>query len=138
MKRVVLDTNVIVSGILFGGVPERILESVYARAVAAVTSPALTEELLRTLRQKFSFGDEAFAVVQKKMSRAFTVVIPQEQLHVLADEADNRVLEAAVEGACELIVTGDKQFLDIGMFGDISIVSPRAFCELLQDGFNRH
>ena len=137
MKRIVLDTNVIVSGVVFGGVPEHILESVHARTVVAVTSSALIEELLRTLRQKFSFGDEALAVIQRRISRAFTVVVPQERLHVLSDEADNRVLEAAVEGNCEMIVTGDKEFLKLLLFRDIAILSLRAFCELSELRFEK-
>ena len=136
MRRVVLDTKVIVSGIVFGGVAEQILECVYARTVIAVTSPALIEELLRVLRQKFSFGGETLAVIQKRMSRTFTIVVPRDRLRVLADEADNRVLEAAVEGTCEIIVTGDKKFLDLRLFRDIAILSPRAFYELTEKELN--
>ena len=135
MKRLVLDTNVLVSAIVFGGVTETILGYVQTRKVVGVTSPALIEELLRVLRQKFGLPDDMLAVIRRKMSRVFTIVVPQERLAILKDAPDNRVLEAALEGHCDAIITGDKKFLDLAIFREIAILSSRQFYDLYHRDF---
>ena len=131
MQRVVLDSNVIISAILFGGSPADIFERIISRKIVGVSSHVLMEELERVFRKKFSYSDEALTLIQKKLLRAFILVVPKEKISVLKDEPDNRVLEAAVEGRCDAIVTGDKQFLDIKTFHGIAICSPREFLDTL-------
>ncbi len=123
MYKIVLDTNVLISALLFGGLPREILDRVLAEEIVAVTSPALIEELLRTLKQKFGFSDEELAAMQEEMLDVFTVVVPEMTLNILKDEPDNRVLEAAVSGACVTIITGDKELLALGSYKGIAIVS---------------
>jgi putative PIN family toxin of toxin-antitoxin system len=62
------------------------------------------------------------------------VVEPIERLTVVADEADNRVLEAAVAGGAELLVTGDRALLGLGRFRGVRIMGPVAALALLADG----
>lgn len=129
MHKIVLDTNVLVSALLFGGVPRELLGRILAGQVAAVISPALTEELLGILRAKFDLTNAELAAMQRGVLDTFTLVMTYEIVTVLKDEPDNRVLEVAVEGECDSIVTGDKQFLALKMFRGIPILSPRQFLD---------
>ncbi|MBI2040465.1 putative toxin-antitoxin system toxin component, PIN family [Candidatus Microgenomates bacterium] len=52
---------------------------------------------------------------------------PHETLHILRDEDDNRVLEAAREGNCDFIVTGDQDLLDLGKYKKIKILTSEEF-----------
>jgi len=127
MHKAVLDTNVLISALLFGGTPRKVLELVMKRRVVGVTSPALVAELTRILKRKFAFSDEALRLVRRRIERGFFMVTPNVDIAVLADDADNRVLEAAVAGECEFVVTGDKALLALVIFRTIQILTPARF-----------
>jgi putative PIN family toxin of toxin-antitoxin system len=61
------------------------------------------------------------------------LVAPESKLSVLADDPDNRVLEAAAAADADYIVTGDKAMLDLGRFDRTVIVTPRRFLEILDE-----
>lgn len=128
MTQVVLDTNVLVSGLGWSGPPAAIVDSVAAGEVILVTSSTLLVELRRVLgypklAKVFANPDSICDLV-----RAVGVEVkPSVTLNVVADDPDNRVLEAAVEGAADYIVSGDNDLLRLGSFRDIPIVTPAAF-----------
>ena len=131
--RVVLDTNVIVSALLYGGNPEKIFDLVFYSAIHAVSSPTLISELLEVLSKKFHFSDEKLKYTEKKVKDFFTVVRPKKTISILKDKADNRVLEAAIEGKCSYIITGDKGLLQLASFKDIKIVTAAEFLKELEN-----
>lgn len=131
---IVVDTNVVISALLFGGNPREVVQLVIERQVRAVTSPALLSELLDVLAKKFLFSKENLFLVEKKIKSAFHLVYPMEHLEVLRDQADNRVLEAARAGQCEYIVTGDKELLMLGCYKTISMVTPEQFIKVVHVG----
>ncbi len=67
----------------------------------------------------------------KDMESAVTMVDPAESLSVIADPPDNRVLEAAVAGEADYIVSGDRDLLDLGKYEGIEIVTPAMFLAIL-------
>jgi len=132
---VVLDTNVLVSGFLRpGSISNQLLLEAVAGHFLLVTSPALMEELDRVLRYPklaVAFPDPA-AVVGRIQSIA-SMVVPGERLTAAADEADNRVLEAAIAGRADVIVTGDRGLLAVGSaYARIQLLTPRQFADLLE------
>jgi putative PIN family toxin of toxin-antitoxin system len=127
---VVLDTNALVSGFGWAGPPSVIVDAVLAGELLLVSSPALLDELDRVLRYpKLArvFRDPA-RIVERVRTTA-DVVEPGSTLGVVADEPDNRVLEAAVEARVDAIVTGDAGLLDLASYDDIPIMSPAAFAQ---------
>lgn len=128
--RVVLDTNVIISALLFGGKPRNILKLALTKQVLAVTSPPLLAELLDVLAKKFSFSKEAIKLIEQKIKKSFKVVHPTEVVNVL-HSPDDRVLEATLEGNCEYIITGDKELLGLRSFQNIKIITPEQFLKIL-------
>ena len=124
--RVVLDTNILVSAFVFpGGTPEVLFRAVLEGRITLITSPALLAEFGRVLEAKFGWeperGREAVALV----ARNATIVRPTDTLHVVDDDPDDdRVLEAAMAGEAEGIVSGDRHLLRIRSWEGIAILKP--------------
>lgn len=127
IPKVVLDTNVIISAILFGGKPQQILTLSLAREIQCITSNILVAELLDVLTKKFRISRTDVQLLEKQVKDNFVIVQPKKSLHVLKDEPDNRVLEAASEGKCDYIITGDKVLLKLKEFRKTKIVTADQF-----------
>ncbi|MGH2739858.1 MAG: putative toxin-antitoxin system toxin component, PIN family [Actinomycetota bacterium] len=125
--RVLLDTNVVISSILFGGHPRRILEASIEGRFDLVTSPALLEELERLLSRKFGFSSKTAAGVRSELEQLGSLVEPAQAPRVARDRDDDQVLAAAVEGRAEIIVTGDADLLVLEQHRGIRIVAPQDF-----------
>lgn len=131
--RTVLDTNVVISGLLFTGPPHQVLRLAIRREFLSVTSSILLEELNGVLRTKFKYPASAAETVTAEWADLCERIEPATRLAVVAqDPADNRVLECAVDGKAETVVTGDRHLLALGTFRDILILRPQEFLQRLQ------
>ena len=128
--RVLLDTNVLISAFQFGGTPFYVLEYVLSKRVIGITSDELMVELLGVFRRKFQLDTDTIALAEKKIRRSFRLVAPAVSLDVLDDVDDNRVLEAAITGRCDYIVTGDTDLLRLKQYKSIDIMTPSEFLAL--------
>ena len=127
MLRVVIDTNVFVSALHFGGNPARIVALARRRELQNVTSNHILDELVGVLVAKFGWYPK-MAAAQRRWIRTFSeVVVPRERLAIIPDPPDNRVLECALEAKAEYIVSGDRHLRDLGSFQGINIVDPATF-----------
>ena len=127
--RVLLATNVIISAILFGGVPRQILEATLTGDIDLITSPLLLAETERVLREKFGFPSTMAASIRSELEAIGEVVEPASIEPVTRRSADDLVLATALAGQAEVIVTGDNELLAIGTHESIAIKSPRSFIE---------
>lgn len=126
--RAVLDTNVIVSGIGWKGAPAAILDAAGDSQLVLVTSAPLLAELRRVLEYpKLAKVIRGGAQLADLVAASGVVVVPTRTLTVVSDDDDNRVLEAAIEGAADYIVSGDTDLLDLGSFRGIPILTPAEF-----------
>src|SRR3989338_86155 len=116
MRRIVLDTNVLISAIGWKGNAYRIWDECVRGIYQLVMSPVLLSELEKVLRRpKFSFipGAEQQRFVFLLASIAEMIEV-QPYLNVITiDLSDNRVLECAIAGQVSAIVTGDHHLLDL-------------------------
>lgn len=135
LSSVVLDTNVFISALIFTGKPAQLFELLIEKKYFVVISPTLLAELIDVLKKKFRFNEERLLTVEKDITALCNMVHPKNSLNILKDIADNRVLEAAVEGKCKYIVTGDKQFLKIKKHRGINIITSSEFLKLLQENY---
>lgn len=130
MRRVVFDTNIYISAFITPGGRG---EAAFLRAVKGelelFTSVPILTELARKLRGKFRWDDEHVTAAVRHVAGAARVVKPAQQLAVLADEPDNRILECALEARAELIVTGDRHLLTLWEYEGIGIVTLAAFLQ---------
>jgi|SRR5580704_11710873 putative PIN family toxin of toxin-antitoxin system len=137
MSRVVLDTNVYISALLFGGLPGSVLDLAILGAFTLILSPALLDELDEKLRAKFEMTMEDTAFLRARLETVGEIVEPGEVLKVIVDDPDdNRVLECAVKGKADLIVSGDRHLLKLGMYRGIKIVTVRQFMESVEGSPN--
>ena len=128
MTRVVLDTNVLVSGLGWSGPPAAIVDAVTSGELTLLSSPALLTELRRVLG--YPKLAKVFAhpnAIANLVETASVQVLTSTQLQLVDDDSDNRVLEAALDGGADYIVSGDDDLLKLGSFRDIPIVTPAAF-----------
>jgi putative PIN family toxin of toxin-antitoxin system len=138
MIRAVLDTNIYISALMFGGLPGSLLDLALLQSFLTVISPALLEELDEKLRLKFELSAEDTAMVRAKLESIAEIVRPDMVLHVIEDDPDdNRVLECAVKGNADYIVTGDRHLLRLGSYGAISILTVRQFLEAAEAEVNQ-
>jgi uncharacterized protein len=129
--RAVIDTNVYVSALVFGGVPRSVFEHAEKGTFALAVSAAIQEETARILREKFGWSTAKCTEALKPMWEIADVVIPQCNLSVLEDETDNRILECADEAGADFVVSGDNDLLSLTSFEGIAILTVRQFLDRL-------
>jgi putative PIN family toxin of toxin-antitoxin system len=126
--RVLIDTNVAVSALLFGGTPLKVVEAAFSRRLVWVTSEPLLLELERVLASpKFELSVWEMAALTAPIFDVVEIVVPTTQLEAIERcPADNRVLECAVDGGCDYIVTGDRRdLLRLVSYRGIRVVTAR-------------
>ena len=110
--RVVLDTNVIVSGMNFPGNERLVLELALRGRFELYLSCFILEELTGVLGRKFGWDEDRVTEARRTLEKAAIVIEPQRLPDVIdANEADNRILECAMEASADYLVTGDRRHL---------------------------
>jgi putative PIN family toxin of toxin-antitoxin system len=131
MTRVVLDTNVIVSALVFGGVPRIVLELTDAGRCELFYSDAIQIEVRRILAEKFDWSPTMLREVLPVIWGMGTLVVPRSTITAVHDDPDDdRILECAVEAKAHFLVSGDRHLLALETHNSIAIVTPRRFLEL--------
>ena len=131
--RVVLDTNVYFSAPhRTQGAPFELWRRAVRRQYVLVVSPAIIRELAEVLRSDFQWPEPDIVDQLKLVVRVAEVVEPKIALHVIAaDPDDDRVLECALAGNADLIVSGDSHLIRLKTFQGIGIVRPMDFLRIL-------
>lgn len=133
---VTFDTNILVSGFTRpeGRASQALVNITLQRDDLFMSQPIISE-LLRVLGEKFNWSSSALQFVGEWVEGNCHIVIPAETLNILADEPDNRILECAVTANADLIVTGDRQMLDLGSFRHTRIVTLSAYLDNVDNSF---
>jgi putative PIN family toxin of toxin-antitoxin system len=122
--KVVFDTNIYVSALVLpGSRAEDALRRVIEGHDHLLFSRPILDELLDVLARKFARDLEEISRVAVFLDDLGTVVETGDQVSDLADEPDNRILECALAGSADLVVTGDKRVLALKVWRGIAIVS---------------
>ena len=125
-----VGVGVLVSALaLPGGKGERALQRVIDGPDRLIISKPIIHELLGVLARKFAGDAEELARTAVFLAELGDLIEPSTRLDVLADEPDNRILECAVDGEADLVVTGDHGLLALGEFRGVRILSLRDFLE---------
>ncbi|MHB8478215.1 MAG: putative toxin-antitoxin system toxin component, PIN family [Steroidobacteraceae bacterium] len=128
--KAVFDTNIFVSALAIpGGHAERAIDLVIDARVNLCISKEIIHEVLGVLAQKFSKNSEDLSRTAVFLSELGELIVPNEKLAVLDDEPDNRILECAVTGHADVIVTGDRAMLNLKTYQEIRILSLRQFLD---------
>ncbi len=136
LLRAVVDTNVFVSAFLYPGRPLfQIIRLAVQRRYRLLISPAIVGEVGRVLEEEFDIEERVKIRRLKVLTRAAEIVIPRVTLDVIKeDPPDNRILECAVEGRADVIVSGNRHLLRLKSYQGIPIVRPIDFLRTLGVG----
>jgi putative PIN family toxin of toxin-antitoxin system len=130
--RAVLDTNVLISGLLWRGIPHQCILAAEAGLYELILADSILEELREKLIEKFkNTPQEAAESVQELRRLATLPRLTGQSGWVPADPQDDKVIDAAIAGNAEAIVSGDHHLLELGSLAGITILSPRQFLERL-------
>ena len=130
--KVVLDTNVLIAAALKGGLSEQILRLAASRELTLITSEEILKELSKKLLSKFAWKDNEVSLYIRTLREISEVVSPSTKLDVISkDPDDNKILEAALEGKVDLIVSIDQDLLKLKKFEGIGIVHPKSLTWIL-------
>ena len=130
--RVCFDANIFISAFLFSGKPAKIFDLAVERKIVAVTSPAIIAEIASVLERKFDWGERDIKKQLKVVSSVCQIITPKKRIHEIVYGPDNKILECAVEGKTDYIVSGDKKhLLSLGKFEGIGIVSADRFLKII-------
>jgi putative PIN family toxin of toxin-antitoxin system len=130
--KVFLDTNVLASAAATRGLCADVLREVFASHELFVSDQVLAE-LRRVLRLKFGVGqdliDDFIWLLEQDSVPAQPAQLPRIELK---DRDDMAIVGAAITAGVEVLVTGDKELLDLGRIVNLEILSPRQFWERLK------
>jgi putative PIN family toxin of toxin-antitoxin system len=127
--KVVLDTNVLISAIMFGGKSRDILEMGISGKIKIAISQDILKELAEVLIGKKFRTPIAFVqqTIHELSEIAELVIVTVRINAVENDPDDNRILECAVSAKADYIVSGDSHLLTLKHFKKIKILSPSDF-----------
>jgi uncharacterized protein len=135
MIRLVLDTNIIISGMLWSGSPKQVLKILAEGKVQAITTEAMLDELKEVIeRPKFVKRLELLAKSPQELLAEYTAkvqIIEAAPLNeaISTDPDDDVFLACAVSGKAKLIVSGDPHLLNVKMYKNIPILTAGEFLE---------
>ena len=129
MIRAVVDTNVYVSALVFGGKPAAVLQLAEAGAFQLVASAEIREELLATLTEKFGWSNDRAEGACRELWDEACWVVPPQDVHASRDPGDDFILACALESQAAFVISGDLDLLALHPFRGVAIVTPAAFLE---------
>lgn len=126
--KAVLDTNIFISAFV---IPQSQEERAILKAIEnkdeLLISRDIIDEILTVLATKFSRDREAISHIAVYLSDIARIVKPVSKIHVLKDDPDNRILECAIAGKAEVIVTGDGEMLRLKEYEGIKIITLKGY-----------
>jgi len=128
MLRVVIDTNVYISAIFWGGKPRQVIDLGRDGNIQIFTSEDIEQEILDKLMTKFGLNSDDAGRVMADFSTFTKPIRASRRIHVVKDDPDDdKFIECAVECGAEFIVSGDKHLLNMKKYEGINIMSAATF-----------
>lgn len=133
--KVVIDTNVLISSIVFGGNPRKIMEAILRGEPKLFFSEYILDELKGVLqRPKFGFPAEVIQTILSELNAIGHVVTPLAHIHEIQEDVDdNRILECAIEASANYIISGDTHLLKLKKYRNIRVVSPAEYLKITSE-----
>lgn len=128
--KVVVDTNVLISGVFFGGAPRRVVEAVAGRQIEASATPEIMEEYDRVVREMVRRGQgrlrtDALSVLLSRIR----IDEPATTVAVCRDPDDDKFIACAIDAGALYVVSGDRDLLDLGSYEGVDMITAADFCD---------
>ena len=134
--KAVLDTNVLISGIFWDGSPAEIIRKAERGEISIVLYWFILDELEEVLKRPYF--EEKFGNMDNKIKEIYVKLIQISENPITTDgdidvikedPSDNRILECAVKGGVDYLVSGDKHLLELSKYEHIEILDSKKFLE---------
>ncbi len=137
--RIVFDTNIFISAALKGGFSEDILRiSASTDLVSMISSDDILKELHQKLTKKFHWGNTEADFFVKTIREVCEIVETKEKMSIITrDPKDNIVLECAISGNADLIVSSDQDLISLKVFRGIGIIHPKTLTWTFPEYFKK-
>ena len=134
MLKVVFDTNIYISALLFGGIPRRLILQALDRHFNLYISDEIITETCAVLAKKFTYSNRQVDQVRQLLQQLAHLVQPASTVNLIKNHpADDRILECALTANANYLVSGDKQhILPLKQVKSVKIITAQDFHHLIQ------
>lgn len=128
--KIVIDTNVLISGVFFGGFPRKILSAVIGQEITACATAEIINEYEEIVQEMISKKQGYInTAILSPLIKVMEIIEPVNRVEICRDPDDNKFLECAKDSHALYIVSGDKDLLVIKRYENVQIVTAKDFCE---------
>ena len=133
IPRIVIDSNVVISGVFFGGKPQRVLEYITEKRAECFISMQIIDEIRDVVqRPTFGFSSAQALLLVEELTAICTLIAPTISIQeIVSDPDDNIVLECAYTANAQYIISGDSHLRQLEKWNDIVICSPSEFLNII-------
>lgn len=126
--RIVVDTNVVISGVFFGGAPAEILKAIVSNKVTACASKEIVGEYLEIVDEMISRKQGKLNnIILLTLIESLEIIEPRSHIEISRDPDDDKFIECAKDADALYIVSGDNDLLVIKQYENIKIVTAKEF-----------
>ena len=138
--KIVLDTNIFIAAALYEGLAKDVVDFIFENSYTTlVISEKILEELSHKLQSKFNWSEERINYYINDIDAMSEKVQSEEELDIVKrDPADNKILECAISGQADLIVTMDQDLIKLKNFRGIAIIHPKTFTWTFPEYFKKN
>lgn len=127
--RIVVDTNVIISGVFFGGAPGEVLKAIITSKVTACATTDIVDEYNEIVNEMISRKQGKLDKnILMPLINCLEMIEPKTHIEISRDPDDDKFIECAKDAGALYIVSGDKDLLVIEKYEDIQIITAKEFC----------
>ncbi len=132
MIRVVIDTNVVISALLFGGIPGKLITLWKNERIKPLVSREIIDEYLKVLAYpKFKLSEQEinYLLYQEILPFFEVISVKQKPVIIKEDPSDDKFISCAQAGKAKIIISGDQHLLSLTSYKGLKILSPSEFLE---------
>jgi len=129
MTKVVVDANVYISALVFGGAPQQVLDLIQRQGLSLYISESIMNEVAGTLLQKFNWTEAEARWFLPPLWERCIILRPTIRLKVCPDPDDNHILECARAGQADFLITGNAKHFPKS-YETTKVISPRQFLQM--------
>lgn len=128
--KIVVDTNVLISGVFFGGFPRKILSSIVEKRISAFATTEIVDEYEEIVQEMVSRKQGHLnKEILSPLIGALEMIEPVSNIQISRDPDDDKFINCAKDAHALYIVSGDKDLLVLQQYENIQIVTAKEFCE---------
>lgn len=128
--KIVIDTNVLISGVFFGGFPRKVLSAIVEQKIIACATLEIINEYEEIVQEMIDRKQgHIHKTILSPLLMSMEIIEPVTHVKMCRDPDDNKFLECAKDSHALYIVSGDNDLLIIGQYENVQIVTAKEFCE---------